>query len=122
MQIVVQILILFFCSLILYQIILATREIRYYSQEGFQDASQYKDYNTNDPNNSNGAMILSQQNAGNIDYLKKQVEEVLGLKKQVGDISENVEKLNEQVIALTQQQQQAATQLVGDKPVDVTGI
>lgn len=70
MQIIVQILILFFCSLILYQTVLATREIKHYLQEGFQDASQYKEYNTSDPNNPNGAMILSQQNAGNIDYLK----------------------------------------------------
>lgn len=126
MQIIVQILIFFFCSLILYQTVLATREIKHYLQEGFQegfqDASQYKEYNTSDPNNLNGAMILSQQNAGNIDYLKKQVEEVLGLKKQVNDITENVDKLNDQVIALTQQQQEAAGQLAGDKPVDISGM
>ena len=111
----VKILIVFFCLLLIYQSFLALKE-------GFQEASQYQSYNTNDPNDKNGAMILGQQNAGNIEYLKQQISALSGLEKEVKNTSSNVEELNTQVIALTQQQKEAATQMVGTEPVQVSGI
>jgi len=116
----VKILIVVFCLLLVYQSFLALKE-------GFQDASQdasqeYQPYNTSDPNNQNGAMILSQQNAGNIEYLKQQISSLLGLQKEVKDTSSTLDQLTDQVIALTQQQEEAAKQMVGTEPVQVTGI
>jgi len=112
------ILIIFFLFLILYQIITALFGNFKEGMEG-EDTSVYKEYNTNDPNN---ALILSQQNAGNIAYLKQRVDELMDLKGTVTDISNNVVLLNQQVQALVQQQADAAVELAGDQPVDVTGI
>ena len=84
--------------------------------------STYKDYNTSDPNNPNGPLILAQQNAGNIEYLKQRITELMGLQKQVTGISTNVDALNEQVAGLVQQQATYATSIAGNKPVDITGI
>ena len=57
----VNILILFFTILVIYQIFLAYSG--YSIIEGLtSDNTEYQPYNTNDPNN---ALILSQQNAGN---------------------------------------------------------
>lgn len=124
----VKILVVFFCLLLMYQSFLALKE-------GFQDSTQdssqvasqvasqeYQPYNTNDPNNQSGAMILAQQNAGNIEYLKQQISSLSGLQKEVKDTSSTVDQLTEQVLALTQQQEEAAKQMVGTEPVQVTGI
>ncbi len=118
---IVQILIIFFILLISYQAFLAMRQFK----EGFQENTpelQYENYDTSDPNNYSAAMILSQKNAGNIEYLKQQIESLLGLKKQVTDIETNIQGLNDQVISLSQQQQEAATQLVGSEPIEPTGL
>lgn len=116
----VKILVVFFCLLLMYQSFLALKE-------GFQDSTQvasqeYQSYNTNDPNNQSGAMILAQQNAGNIEYLKQQISSLSGLQKEVKDTTSTVDQLTEQVLALTQQQEEAAKQMVGTEPVQVTGI
>lgn len=116
---IVKILILFFTLLLIYQFILAF----YDSKEGFQDVNQsvqqYKPYDINDPNS---AMILSQQNAGNIEYLKQQITSLLGLEKKVSDVDSNVQELNDQMVTLTQQQQQAAAEMTGTDPVQVSGL
>ena len=109
----VKILIVFFALLLAYQLSLAFFDLK----EGFQTANlEYQNYDDSDP------MILSQQNAGNIEYLKQQIDSLLALKKEVKDTSENVEQLNSQILTLTQQQQLAATQLVGSEPVKISGI
>ena len=88
--------------------------------EGMDSGSSasYTDYNTTNPND---AMILAQQNAGNIAYLKQRMDELMDLKGTVLDVCGNVVQLNEQVQGLVQQQANTATQLVGDKPVEVSG-
>jgi uncharacterized protein involved in exopolysaccharide biosynthesis len=131
----VKILVVFFCLLLMYQSFLAFYELKEGFQEGFQDSTQdssqvasqvasqeYQPYNTNDPNNQSGAMILAQQNAGNIEYLKQQISSLSGLQKEVKDTSSTLDQLTEQVLALTQQQEEAAKQMVGTEPVQVTGI
>jgi predicted PurR-regulated permease PerM len=107
----VNILILFFIFLILYQILLANNII-----EGLEN--QYQPYDTNNPNN---ALILAQQNAGNISYLKERLDSVQGLDKQVQDISGNVTTLQSQVTQMVQQQQEYANQMTGGSPPQITG-
>jgi len=109
----VNILIIFFIVLILYQILLANNIM-----EGLQN--QYQPYDTNNPNN---ALILAQQNAGNISYLKERLDAVQGLDKEVQDISGNVATLQTQVSGMLTQQQQYATQMTGGtgQPPQITG-
>ena len=98
--ILVNILILFFIILIGYQIILANRIV-----EGLENnanatnanatnANTYTPYDTNNPDN---ALILSQKNAGNIDYLKQRIDNVQDIFQEVQDLSANVSALQEQV-------------------------
>ena len=109
----INILILFFLFLILYQIILASNLI-----EGLEN--QYESYNTNDPNN---VLILAQKNAGNIEYLKERIDSLQGsdLNKEVQDLSGNVQTLQTQVTGLVQAQQQYTTQMTGGTPPQITG-
>lgn len=108
----INIIIIFFIFLILYQILLANNII-----EGLEN--QYQPYNTNNPNN---ALILAQQNAGNISYLKERLDSIQGLDQEVQDISGNVVALQSQVAGLVQQQQQYATQMTGGSPPQVSGL
>jgi hypothetical protein len=80
--------------------------------------SSYKPYNINDPNN---ALILCQQNAGNIDYLKIRVDELGGIKQQVDNMEQNINSMQTQIDGLVQQQADYAQDLIGNEPVDVTG-
>jgi len=110
-------LIIFFLFLIIYQIFLV---ISGNLKEGLENGdASYKEYDTNDPNN---AMILSQQNAGNISYLNQRLTELMDLKGTVLDICGNVVQLNQQVQGLAQQQADQASALVGDKPAEVSGL
>ena len=109
----VNILILFFIFLIIYQIFLATNII-----EGLEN--QYQSYDTNNPNN---AFILAQKNAGNIAYLKEKIDsmESSDINQQIQDLSGNVQSLQTQVNGLVQAQQQYATQMTGGTPPQSTG-
>lgn len=91
--------------------------MHWFLEEGFQ--TTYKPYDMNNPNN---AMILAQQNAGNIEYLKQQLNSLMGLQSEVTDISSNVVALNDQVSALVQQQQGLATGLVGNSAPNISGL
>jgi len=109
----VNILILIFIILISYQLILANHII-----EGLENNDDYKDYNTNDPNN---ALILAQQNAGNISYLKKRMDDVQGMYQTVQDLSGNYQSLQDQVNSLVSSQQDYANQMTGGTAPVVTG-
>ena len=102
----VNILIFIFIFIFCYQIFIPYRE-------GLE--TEYKPYDPNDP------IILSQQNAGNIVYLKERVDEINPLKQQIADLSSQVETLTGQVLGLTQQQADYATNLVGDTVPTITG-
>ena len=113
----VNILILFFTILVIYQIFLAYSG--YSIIEGLtSDNTEYQPYNTNDPNN---ALILSQQNAGNINVLENQVNNLSGLNQQVQDLSGNVAGLQEQVNNLVSAQNQYASQMAPSTPPDISG-
>jgi len=116
MSIVINLLIIFFTLLLLSQIFLA------YNQknnifEGLETMS-YKEYDTSNPNN---IMILTQQNSGNIEYLKQQIDSLLGLQKEVSDISGNLVSLGEQVQGIIQTQQQYATSQLPSQTPTITG-
>ena len=83
---------------------------------------EYKDYNTDDPNNPNSALILSQQNAGNIEVLRGRVDDLDGVKGRVDTLQQNVESVQTQIDALVQQQADYATELAGDTPAEITGL
>jgi hypothetical protein len=109
----VNILIVFFIILICYQIILANHIV-----EGLENDNSYQSYDTNNPAN---ALILAQQNAGNIEYLKGRINDAQGMFKQVQDLSGNVQTLQDQVNGLVTAQQQYATQMTGGSPPDISG-
>lgn len=107
-------LIAFFSLLIIYQLFL-----EYFTNkiiEGMDNT--YQDYNTNDPNN---VMILAQQNAGNIQVLKQQLDSLLSLDQEVKDISGNVVLLQQQVNDLVQAQQTYATQMTPASTPEISG-
>jgi peptidoglycan hydrolase CwlO-like protein len=108
----INILLLLFSMLIIYQLFLATSSI----YEGFD--STYQPYDTNNPNN---VLILTQQNSGNIAYLKEKIDTLDGLKEKVNDLSTQVDSLNQQIQAINQQNASNASKLVGDKPLQVSG-
>ena len=66
-------------------------------------------------------MILAQQNAGNILYLKDRIGNIQGLYQQVQDLSGNVQTLQTQVNGLVQAQQDYANQMTGGTAPDITG-
>jgi len=111
----INLLILFFILLIVYQIILAC--VGDNIIEGLEN-QQYKPYDTNNPNN---ALILGQQNAGNIAVLKQQLDQLNGLNNEVQDISGNVIALQEQVSQLVASQQSYANQMTGGTAPNITG-
>ena len=109
----VNILILFFTILVIYQIFLAYSG--YSIIEGLENDSNYQPYDSND------ALILSKQNAGNINVLENQVNNLSGLNQQVQDLSGNVAGLQEQVNNLVSAQNQYASQMAPSTPPDISG-
>jgi hypothetical protein len=106
----VNILIVFFIILISYQIILANHIV-----EGLENNDKkYKPYPPN-------ALILAQQNAGNIEYLKNKYNDLQNINNIVNDLSGNVASLQQQVNGLVTTQQQLVTQMTGGSPPDITG-
>ena len=114
----VNILILFFIFLILYQVFLATKIIEGMDNSDDSNNSDYKSYDTNNPNN---ALILAQQNSGNIAYLKKQMDSVQDINQEVQDLSGNVQTLQTQVNGIVQAQQNYANQMTGGTVPNITG-
>ena len=112
----VNLLIIFFIILIFYQIFLAYFENSI--MEGYENNKEYKPYDTNDPNN---ALILAQQNAGNIDVIKGQLDKMLGINQEVQDLSSNVVRLQQQMDDLVQAQNDYANDLTGGVEPEITG-
>ena len=111
------ILIIFFIILIFYQIFLAYISSKINTIEGME-SQHYKSYDLNNPNNT---LILAQQNAGNIQVLKKQMDDLLKLNDEVQDISGNVATLTTNVSNLIEQQQQYVETNLPSSPPQITG-
>jgi hypothetical protein len=114
MLLLINILIVLFILILSYQIFLA----HFYRLDGLEGLENYKEYDTNDPNN---VMILAQQNAGNIEVLRRSLDDLTGLKKEVEDISGNVVTLTTQVNDLLQAQQDYISQVTPPEPPEITG-
>ena len=109
----VNILILFFTILVIYQIFLAYSG--YSIIEGLENDEKYKPYDSDD------ALILGKQNAGNIIVLEKQMSELSGLNQQFMDLSGNVSDLQDQVNGLVSAQNEYASQMAPSTPPDISG-
>ena len=108
-------LILFFAILIFYQIFL--EYFRDNIIEGLT-SNTYQPYDTNNPNN---ALILAQQNAGNITVLQQEITSLNGLNQEVQDISGNVASLQSQVNSLVKAQNDYANNMTGGTEPQITG-
>lgn len=104
--------ILFFFILISYQLILALLE---YNNQTIEGLENYQEYDKND------VMILAKQNAGNIEVLRKSVDDLSGLKQEVRDIQSDIVHLNSQVDDLVQAQQSYLNENMPSKPPEITG-
>ena len=108
------ILIIFFISIIFYKILFYIGT-SFHLIEGLENS--YKEYGGNDP------LILAQQNAGNIEYLKSRVEEVTNVKNDVNTMKQDMQTMQIQVDGLVQQQADMATELSGGgEPLSVDGL
>jgi hypothetical protein len=85
--------------------------------EGMDNAASYKDYDTSD---SKDALILAQQNAGNIAYLKEKLDELDSLKATVMDNCGNIVALNQEVNAIMQQQTAPLNTINGGQPIQIS--
>ena len=123
---VICVLVIFFAILLISQIFLAV--FHHSLIEGLETISsgsassstplQYQPYDTNNPNN---AFILAQQNAGNIQVLKQQLDGLMSLNNEVQDISGNVAQLQTQVTGIVAAQQQYAQKVTPKTPPVITG-
>lgn len=104
-----KVLIIFFIFLILYQVFLA-------------NSSLYEGLDNNSDQSPCSSSVLAYKNSGAIQVLQEQVSKLMGLDKEVQDLSGNVVALNQQVAGLVNQQAQAATQLAGNKPLATSGL
>ena len=112
MTFLINILLFLFALLIVYQV--------YRVKEGLETATtatatatSTPTYQPYDPNNPT---ILAQQNAGNIQVLKGQMDELVGIKKEVEDISGNLYTLTDQVNQYMLQQATTAQQQLPPTP------
>jgi len=110
---IINILIVFFVILIIYQIFLA-----HFSSNIIEGLESYKEYDTNVRND---VTTLAQQNADNIEFLKKQFENISGLKQEVQDISGNVANLTTQVEDLVKAQEDYLAEKLPAEPPVITG-
>lgn len=114
----IKILIIFFTFLIGYQLFLAL--LTFIKQDNLVEGLENK--STNDPNDPNNTLLLAQQNAGNIENIKKQIDGLYGVKTSIDTMQKNISSMQTQIDALVQQQSDYALDLVGSKPVTITGL
>jgi hypothetical protein len=105
-------------TLILYQVFLAY--FKNMGIEGYENKSNndYKPYDKTTPEN---ALILAQQNAGNIEVLKGQLGDVMDIRGKVDDLSGDVDNLQETVDGLVQAQKDYVNDLNGGVEPQITG-
>jgi hypothetical protein len=107
------VLIIFFTSIILYKILFFIGT----SFKLIEGMEEYKQYDTNDP------MILAQQNAGNIEYLKSRMTDVENVKGDVVTMKQDMQTMQIQMDGLVQQQADMATELSGGgEPIELDGL
>ena len=78
-------------------------------------------YRQYDKKIADNTFLLAQQNAGNIEYMKQRIDDVQGMYQQIQDLSGNVQALQEQVNGLVQANQEYTSQMVGTTPPEISG-
>jgi hypothetical protein len=106
----INILIVFFLFLIIYQIVLAC-----FGDSIIEGLTKYKPYGDKD------ALILGKQNAGNIIVLKSEIDDLTGLKQEFQDLSSNYSGLQSQVNSLVKAQNDYTNQMTGGSEAQITG-
>jgi hypothetical protein len=89
------------------------------NEEEKKDGDDFKKYDTNDPNN---ALILAQQNAGNIMSLEQKIETQQAFVQRLDNLENTVENQQTQLDGLVEQQAQYAQDISASEPVEITGI
>ena len=112
------ILIFIFGFLLAYQLYLEFSKS--YIIEGMDsNTTSYTSYDNQD--STTNALILAQQNAGNIVFLKQQIDDLLPLKTQLADLTNEVNTMSSQLNDLAQQIAEYATTLAGTDTPAITG-
>jgi hypothetical protein len=112
MSLLVNCLSILFIILILYQAFLANNSF----VEGLEN--QYTDYDTKSESN---VMILAQKNAANIMAIRDQLTDVIGVKKQVGDLQTKVDTMQTQLNDIGAAQQQQVAEIIPDEDIEISG-
>ena len=122
-MLLINILIVIFVCLLVYQTFLAlfpNKLIEGLENETSSEtkSKEYQPYNVSDPSN---ALILAQQNAGNIEVLKGRIDEFDGVKEKLDTMQQNINSMQVQMDGLVQQQADYAAEIAGSTPPTVTG-
>ena len=80
---------------------------------------EIKPYNTDNPSN---ALILAQQNAGNILSLQDQMKTIKGMDSRLSNLEATVKNQQDQINGLVEQQAQYAQDISAKEPVEITGV
>ena len=92
--------------IVLFVLLIGTQIFLAYSRNIIEGLNNKKDKNDSYLEyNGNDALILSKQNAANIEFLKQQFVGINGIQTEVNDLSGNVAALQTQVDGLVQGQQ-----------------
>ena len=110
MTFLINILLFLFALLIVYQVYRVKEGLETAATTATTATTPYQPYDPNNPT------ILAQQNAGNIQALKGQMDELLGMKKEVQDISGNLYTLTDQVNQFMLQQATTAQKQLPPNP------
>ena len=115
-------LIVFFVSLFIYQIILA-----FYPNsliEGMETNSKDKDNTTGTTykNYQTDPLILGKLNAGNIEYLKSQVDTLSSNTTDINQMETTINSLQDQVNDLSTQFSQLSQSMISSDPPDISGV
>jgi hypothetical protein len=122
-MLLVNILIVIFVCLLVYQTFLAlfpNKLIEGLENETSSEtkSKEYQPYNVSDPSN---ALILAQQNAGNIEVLKGRIDGFDGVKERLNAMEQNIDSMQVQMDQLVQQQADYAAEIAGTTPPVITG-
>jgi hypothetical protein len=126
----IYLLILFFTILIVYPFlsclktkdyILSLDSFNYFRPVRFKEGYENNNYKPYDKTTPENALILAQQNAGNIEVLKGQLGDVMDIRGKVNDLSGAVDNLQETVDGLVQAQKDYVNDLNGGVEPQITG-
>ena len=129
-MLLIKLLIVFFIAIILNQIFLANFNSKNIIEglkinsvtKPSQPVNSNEKFTSCDCNNPNNVMILSQQNAGNIEVLKQQMNKLPELEKKVQDMSANLESLTTQVNGIIGQQKNVMDSKLSNTSLNFTGL